>query len=185
MNVPVERGREHWIRRQAESLAGRVLDGRLLVREDTTDFMAIERDQILLLDQRYYLVGSNERERRFGLEDEPKFWVKRGVDLMTGDALVIKLVFRESFVVRVGDLVVRCARSPEKEGRVLDLVRGDDRFMQGHAVPDARGNLVRIIRLLDGIDLLTHLRTMTVSHETYFHTLFPGFLARSAEQCHP
>ncbi|MHC5078274.1 MAG: hypothetical protein ACYTHN_04610 [Planctomycetota bacterium] len=152
-----------------------------MVFRDTSDFMFIERDHIIDLDGKFFLVRGNEREGRFGLDDQPKFWVKRAVDLDTGRTHILKLVFHEEFIARIGTHRFRCTRSEEKEGQVLQLVRGDLRFMQGRTARDSRDNLVRIIDFIPGADLFSFLTSIDLPHEEYFHTEFPRVLARALE----
>jgi hypothetical protein len=170
-------GWEAWARARVRELLKRDLDGRLVVFADTSSFMAIERDHLVDLEGELFLVRGTERETRFGLGDQPKFWVKRVLGLESGRAQILKLVFPEEFRVRVGSLEVRCARSAEKEAEVLRLVRGDARFMQGRAVRDTAGNLVRILDVIDGTTLLDQLLSDSVPHEEYFATVFPSVLA--------
>jgi hypothetical protein len=172
--------RQGWIIEQAERLTGRRLAAPTIVT-DTSDFMAIDRDAIVELVGHLYLITGTEREKRFGLIDEPKFWVKRALSLLTGRRYILKLVFHEQFRVNVGRLSIRCTRSGEKEGRVLDLVRGDPRFMQGTAATDGRGNLVRVIDFIDGTNLLSFLAALGGPYDEYFVNLLPGLLARAAE----
>ena len=79
---------------------------------------------------------------RFGIEASPKFWVKWALDLDSGRPKLLKFPFQEAFSMRIGALRVPCFRDPEKEGRVLRLVRGDRRFMQGRTVTDDDGHAV-------------------------------------------
>ena len=72
----------------------------------------------------------------------PKFWVKWALDLDSGRPKLLKFPFQEAFSMRIGALRVPCFRDPEKEGRVLRLVRGDRRFMQGRTVTDDDGHAV-------------------------------------------
>ncbi len=173
-----------WLRGQAMRYANRAIPARPVVWDDTTQFMSIDRDNIIQLQGVSFLVQGNERERRFGMvDDQPKFWVKRALDLHTGKKHILKLVFPEEFKVQVGALQVRCARSAEKEGRVLELVRGDARFMQVRSVPDSRGNLVRILDYISGVDLLNYLQSVKPDHREYAATLLPGILCRIRESC--
>ncbi len=173
--------RDNWIRSQVRRLVNYDLPGRPVVFHDTSNFMGIDRDHLVELEGKLFLVRCNEREGRFGLDDEPKFWVKRALSLDTGQVRILKLVFSEEFKVRVGTLEVRCVRSAEKEGRVLDLVRGHPSFMQGRAVRDSRGNVVRIIEYISGTNLLHHLASITMPHEAYFRALMPQVLAKTME----
>lgn len=52
----------------------------------------------------YYLVRGEEMEGRFGLDGEPKYWMKRAIDLSDGSSKVIKLVFYESTEELLEDL---------------------------------------------------------------------------------
>lgn len=140
--------------------------------------MSIERGHIVDLQGDLFLIRGNEHEGRFGIDDQPKFWVKHAVDLRSGRLHILKLVCQEEFKIHVGPREVRCSRSAPKEARVLELVSGDGRFMQGRLASDARGNLVRIIDFVSGIDLLSYLQSMSMSHQEYFQSRFPGILAR-------
>jgi serine/threonine protein kinase len=167
---------ESWVSDQMQRFVRRRPSARPAVFSDTTNFMAIDRDAVIELHGDLYLVTCTEQERRFGLEGEPKFWVKRALDLDTGRAYILKLVFNEVFIVHLGTSEFRCMRSPEKESRVLDVARGDGRFMQGRTVRDTRGNCVRLIEFIHGIDLLSRLSSLSVPHEEYFYTQFPALL---------
>jgi serine/threonine protein kinase len=140
--------------------------------------MSIERDHVIDLQGDVFLVRCDEREGRFGLGDQPKFWVKRALNLNTGTMHILKLAFQEAFKVQVGSREIRCVRNAEKEGRVLELVRGDDRFMQGRTAYDSRGNLVRVIDFIRGVDLLSHLASIPGGHEQYCQTRLPEILAK-------
>lgn len=168
--------KENWIQEQVRRYLGQPLPARPVIVDDTSRYMYIERDQVIEIEGRFFLVRCNEREGRFGIDDQPKFWVKRALDLDTGQTQILKLTCQEQFKVHVGKLEVRCFRSEEKEARVLDLVRGDPRFMQGRTARDSRGSLVRIIDFISGTDLLSYLHAIPAGHEEYFHTLFPGIL---------
>lgn len=143
------------------------------VVRDTTDFHKVERGDVLLLSGRHYLVRGNEREGRFGLDEEPKLWVKRAVDLETGDVKIIKLSFNERFTFNVGNVAFDLFRSPRKEGRLLDRVRGHPGFMQGFSVLDTADNLVRIIEFIPGDTLHEHVTALAGNHERYYRESFP------------
>jgi len=166
------------LRDRIEELTGRRAPARITVTGDTTEFMRIDPGHVLALGGHHYYVEGDMREGRFGLDDDPKFWVKRCRELETGDRKVIKLVFHEEFRIRIGLLAIRCLRDADKEAAVLDRVRGDERFMQGYAVPDDRGNPVRIIDLIRGKSLYRHLRDLTLDHRTWFTTRLPGHLTK-------
>ena len=172
--------RDAWIRDRAQRLAAESLPARPVVWDDTTNFMSIERGHVIDLEGDLFLVRSNEHEGRFGIDEQPKFWVKHAIHLETGAMYILKLRCEEEFRVHVGTLEVRCRRSAEKEARVLELVRGDSRFMQGRLARDARSNPVRVIDFIPGADLLSYLTCLRVSHEEYACTLLPGILARLA-----
>jgi hypothetical protein len=150
--------------------------------DDTTQFMRIGYGDVIRLADRHFLVLRDEAERRFGLED-PKYWVKRCRCLETGGRNILKMVFHETFPMTIGSMVVTCTRSPRKEVRILDLVRGDDRFMQGGTIPDAAGNPVRILEVVAGKRLDEKIENLEMPHRDYFHDLFPGVLAHFIEAC--
>ncbi|MEZ4602250.1 MAG: hypothetical protein R2861_02215 [Desulfobacterales bacterium] len=85
---------------------------------DTSNFFGIDYGDIIYVGGKRFLIKGHEREERFGL-DEPKFWVKKAVDLETGERKIIKLSFFESFETRIGHVRIPCFRHPDKEARVL------------------------------------------------------------------
>lgn len=172
-----------WIEERLRRLGMQPIPGPPVVWHDTSNYMSIERGHFIELAGDFFLVRCNEREGRFGMEDQPKFWVKRALDLDTGQMHILKLVFQEGFNIRIGNLQVKCVRSGEKEGRVLELVRGDGRFMQGRTALDSRGNLVRVIDFISGVDLLSYLHSIPLRHEEYAATLLPEILVRVRESC--
>lgn len=145
---------------------------------DTSEFMSINANDVLELAGGYYLVRGDECEPRFGLEGEPKFWVKKAIDLSDGSSKVIKLVFHESCFMGIGELRIRCYRSPDKEARVLDKVRDDPFFMHGTTVSDDAGNVVRIVDRIRGPSLYTFIQAFRMDHETYFRDHLPGILRK-------
>ena len=98
------------------------------------------------------------------------------IDLETGQPKIIKTVFYEDFHVRVGFFRIRCYRSPKKEARVLDLVRGDTRFMQGITLPDDKNNSVRIMDFIKGKTFLEQIQVNRKPHEQYFAEDLPQIL---------
>lgn len=150
---------------------------------DTSDFFRIEYGDIVMLGDKPYLVRHNAKEGRFGLDDEVKFWVKRVIDLATGETKIIKLVFYENFVARIGDIAFECFRSPLKEARILQLVGNHPNFMHGVSVRDDQGNVVRILDVICGIPLADHVWDLAerMDHETYFYQYFPDILSRYVE----
>lgn len=160
-----------------------------VLRHDTAEFMNVKYGDVVPLAGRHYLVLKDEAERRFGIED-PKYWVKRCKVLETGERRILKLVFYERFPVKIGGLEIPCHRSPRKESRILHLVRGDGRFMQGRTVLDGAGNEVRVLEVVQGrrLDVLVH--RIDMDHEVYFRERFPelakGFVSacRALEYLH-
>lgn len=160
-----------------ESLSNRRV-GRepLKIYEDTSSYMSIYGGCVLRLDGNDYFVLGDTREGRFGIDDQPKVWVKYALDLTTGDQKIIKLVFYEEFEMEYGFLKLRFRRSPEKESEILESVRGYDRFMQGFTVIDVAGNHVRIIDFIRGKTLYGVLRALDMDHEQYVHERLPGIM---------
>jgi len=161
-----------------EELTGRPARVSARIITDTTDFMNIRPGHVIHLGSRFYLVERDMKEGRFGIDDQPKFWVKKALELETGDAKVLKLAFLEEFTIRIGLLRMRCYRDPLKEGEVLEMVRGDTRFMQGATEKDERGNPVRVIDFIRGRNLYRYLADLRMDHHTYFRTVLPGILRK-------
>jgi tRNA A-37 threonylcarbamoyl transferase component Bud32 len=161
-------------------LTGRSAPSRLEILTDTSEFMNIFRGHVLRLDGRSFHIEGDMREGRFGVDDQPKFWVKKAIDLDSGEKKILKLVFHEEFRIRIGLLRIRCYRDPAKEARILDLVRGDSRFMQGETLTDDHGKPVRVADFIRGENLYEYLTRLTLPHETYFRTILPGVLHRIA-----
>ena len=161
-----------------EGLTRRKVGSKIKILEDTTSFMAVYGGSVLRLQGNDYFVMGDTREGRFGIDDQPKFWVKYAVDLATGQDKIIKLVFHEQFTTKIGPIAVRCVRSPEKERDFLELVKGDDRFMQGFSVVDPAGNLVRIIDFIEGKSFFNHVTMLKMSHEDYFNEKLPELMAK-------
>ena len=151
----------------------RKASNRLRIFEDTTQFMSIDQGDVLRLGNNDYLVTAHAREGRFGIDEQPKFWVKVVRDLTSGKRKIIKLVFRETFHGSIGNTQFNCIRSPEKEADVLEKVRHHPNFMQGESVQDVRGNVVRILDLVSGPSLYEFLRRLKISHEEYYREMFP------------
>jgi len=151
---------------------------RFKVYRDTSDFFRIEYGDIVILNDTPYLIRHNAKEGRFGLDDEVKFWVKRAIDLMTGETKFIKLVFYESFVARICDIEFECFRSPKKEARILNLIGSHPNFMHGFSVRDDQGNVVRILDVIYGRTIAEHIRELStrIDHEIYFYKYFPEIL---------
>ncbi|MBI9110202.1 serine/threonine protein kinase [Maridesulfovibrio ferrireducens] len=149
---------------------------------DTTEFMNIDHSDVIKLGDQHFLVLKNEEERRFGLVD-PKYWVKRGKHLESGQPQILKLAFYEKFPMNIGPFKIECYRSPRKEARILELVKGDMRFMQGCSNEDEVGNNVRVLDIIRGkrLDIVVH--NIPVDHKTYFYEYFPDILEKYIGSC--
>jgi hypothetical protein len=159
-----------------EELTGWQTGGRFRILTDTTDWMRIVRSDVLRLGGRNYLVKGNQRETRFGIGEQPKYWVFNTVELESGEQKIVKTVFLEDFHVHVGVFRIHCYRSCEKETFVLNIAKGDDRFMQGYTVMDDKENRVRIIDFIRGRTLFWHVHDIDKAHEQYFFEDLPGIL---------
>jgi serine/threonine protein kinase len=154
---------------------------RFRIHTDTTNFLQVEYDDVVILKGKPYLVRHNAKEQRFGLEDEVKFWVKRAIDLGNGSLKIIKLVFYERYMSRIGDIEFECFRSPKKEARILELVSGHKNFMRGYSILDEKDNLIRILDFIKGKTLAVHVGNMEMDHEAYYYDHFPGILEQFFE----
>lgn len=154
--------------------------GRLVT--DTTDFTSIGYGDVIELGNVHYLVLRDEAERRFGIDDF-KFWVKRCTTLETGQPAILKLVFHEEFTQRIGPLSIRSFRSETKESRILDLVRGDLRFMQGFSIRDTVGNLVRVLDIIRGKRLDLAIHNLPGDHGEYFDNHLHAMLSLFISAC--
>lgn len=150
--------------------------GELRIVTDTSDFFRLETGDVLLLGGNPYLMRSSVREARFGLDDEVKHWVKRAIDLVTGQTKIVKLVFYEQFTATIGGIVFECFRSPRKEARILELVNEHPNFMHGLTVPDDHANLVRVMDYIYGDSLAGRVADIEQGHETYFFETLPGIM---------
>ncbi len=164
------------LKRRIEELTGRPPKSPVKIVTDTTEFMNIWRGHVVRLADRFFLVVGDMKEGRFGIDDQPKFWVKKAIDLESGEEKILKLAFHEEFAIRIGLLRLRCYRDPLKESRLLDSVRGDPRFMQGWTAADECGNPVRVVDFIRGRDLYRYLQDLPMDHRTYFDTVLPGIL---------
>ena len=144
--------------------------------KDTADFFRVDYDDIVVLNEVPYFIRNNEREGRFGIDDEQKFWVKRACNLITGEVKILKWVFKERFNARIGSLVFECVRSPQKEARILELVKGRPEFMQGETVFDSAGKQLRILDYIRGRTLGQLTLEMGKDHEDFFYHYYPALL---------
>ncbi|MCB2186646.1 MAG: serine/threonine protein kinase [Deltaproteobacteria bacterium] len=168
------------LRERAEEFSGRKFP-RLRRVLDTSDFMAVGPGDVLTLDEHCILILGNTYEGRFGLDDEPKHWVKRALDLGDGSPKIVKLVFYEEFDLPIGSIKVRCFRSPLKEARILELVREHRLFMHGVSVDDQAGNNVRILERIRGHPLDQDIRALPGDHQEYFAKHLKRVLGRLLE----
>ena len=147
---------------------------------DTSDFCRIDYGDIIHVDERHFLVVGYTKEGRFGIEEQPKQWVPKVYDLVSGERNILKLVFHETYELQLGKLKVTCYRSPEKEGQVLDLVHGNKMFMQGYSALDDASNLVRVLDIIKGMRLDQYIGKYQGSYQDYFethvHRLLKGFM---------
>ena len=142
---------------------------------DTSDFFAIEPGDEIHVGGQRYLVKGEEKERRFGIED-PKFWVKKAVDLGCQERKIIKLCYPETFTTNLGGVEVRCFRNPTKESNILELVAAHPGFMHGTTYFDTSNNPVRVLEIVRGTNFLNYIDNLNMSHETYFWTALPNIL---------
>lgn len=161
-----------------ESMTGRTVRGEVQVREDTSNYLDISPGTVLRLAGSDYYIRGDAREGRFGIDDQPKLWVKYAVDLADGARKILKLVFHEQFTSKLGAFTVRCVRDPDKESRVLAATVGDERFMQGLTVHDAAGNNVRVLDHIRGKSIFNRVALLEQDHETYFHESLPHILGK-------
>ncbi|MCK5125305.1 MAG: serine/threonine protein kinase [candidate division Zixibacteria bacterium] len=143
---------------------------------NTSEPMKILRGQVLRLDGRDFVIEGNQYETRFGIADQPKYWVFSAIELETGKKKIIKTVFHEDFNVHIGVFKIHCYRSPEKEADVLELVKGDRRFMQGYTILDEFDNNTRVIDFIRGKTIFQHIYSIDKSHREYFTEDLPDIL---------
>ncbi|MGE4560125.1 MAG: serine/threonine protein kinase [Desulfobulbus sp.] len=145
------------------------------VYTDTTDFTSIDYGDVISVEHRHFLITSYTKEGRFGVDEQIKPWVPKVVDLDSMEHYILKLEFKETFDMRLGQFSVTCYRSPEKEARILELVRGRAHFMQGRTLVDTEGNLVRVLEPVNGnrLDKVIH---SDISHQQYFAEDLPQIL---------
>ena len=133
-----------------------------------------------MIGGRSYVVKGFARESRFGMDD-PKYWVKRVVDSESGESKIIKLTFLESFEITLGGVKIKCFRSPDKEGKILELVQGHLSFMHGKAYIDEKGNNVRVLDLVSGPNFYTYIFHFKMIYKDYFYNVLPGILKNLVE----
>jgi len=166
----------HALQQRITEVTQRLVHGKITIFEDTSAFMSIDAGAVLRLEDNDYLVLGYAREGRFGLDEQPKFWVKTVIDLTSGERKIVKLVFYETFSSRIGSTVFTCVRSPRKESDILRRMRGHPNFMQGKPANDAAGNLVRIIDFIWGPSLFEYLRRLDMPHEAYYRRILSSLM---------
>ncbi|WP_319466394.1 serine/threonine protein kinase [uncultured Pseudodesulfovibrio sp.] len=149
---------------------------------DTSEFMSIDSGDVIAVGGKHYLVYRDAVEQGLAYKDV-KYWVKKCMELESGETKLLKLVFHESFYLEYGCVKIKCYRSPQKEARMLDLVRGDTRFMQGRSVKDEAGNRIRIIDFIQGKRIDNVVAGIKADHETYFHEHYPDILGKFIGAC--
>ncbi|MFN3780818.1 MAG: protein kinase [Candidatus Kapaibacteriota bacterium] len=173
--------KEILVERIKELVGWNLNPARLKIHTDTTDWMRIVRGDIIRLSCGDYLVKGNMREPRFGIDEQPKYWVFSAIDLRDGSEKIVKTVFHEEFYAHIGILRIRCYRNPVKEGEVLRLVQGDYRFMQGFVCNDTMGNAVRVVDFIKGKSFFQYIPLIEKSHEEYFYEDLPSILWKLRE----
>lgn len=141
------------------------------------DFFSVDYNDILRLGDDCYLIRGVETEKRFGIEDDPKYWVKKAVDLKNNyERKVIKFCFFEEFESKIGGIQFKLFRSPVKEARILGKVKGNPNFMQGFSVEESSGNPIRVLDFINGPSLYEYLENLNVPYEEYFRDSLPSLL---------
>ena len=153
------------------------MDKRLIT--DTSDIFSVDFGDILQIGKRCYRVTGHEREARFGM-DEPKFWVKRVEDLESMEKKIIKLSFLETFDTEIGGVRINCFRNPLKEARILEIVSEHPYFMQGVAHKDVKGNILRVLDIVPGLNFYCYIDSLNLSYPEYFSGPLPDILRRLA-----
>lgn len=159
-----------------QEVTGRPVSRPPTVVTDTSDPMRIMRGQVMRVGGHDFVIEGNRYETRFGIADQPKYWVFSAIDLDSGDKKIIKTEFHEDFHVHIGVFRIHCYRSPDKETEVLELVQGDSRFMQGYSIRDEKGNNIRVIDFIPGRTIFQHVYGIDKTHRRYFEEELPGIL---------
>ncbi len=166
------------LRERIKEIAGWDMPGPVKIVTDTSDCMRITRGDVVRFGGEDFLIKGNRYESRFGIADQPKYWVFSAVDLSTGEQKILKTVFHEDFHVHIGVFRIHCYRSPDKESQVLEMTRGDRRFMQGYTLHDDHGNSVRVLDYIRGHNLMEYIYKIEKDHEHYFHEDLPDILRK-------
>ncbi|MDH3327999.1 MAG: serine/threonine-protein kinase [Desulfobulbaceae bacterium] len=165
----------------AEKTGSKRIPDKFSILTDTSDFFRVDYNDVLLLENNMYWIKGYEKEGRFGLDDEPKYWVRRAICLSDGSTKILKLVFHEEFETKIGGVVIKCFRSPKKEARILDLVAKHKNFMHGHWIDDSAGNNVRILEFIHGPRFDEIIAKYGSNHQDYYDNYFPEVLTQYFE----
>lgn len=165
------------IKKRIKDIANIPVPDEIHIVKDTTNFTKIHRNMVIDLEEQLFLVRGDMYEARFSLEGYPKFWVKSTIDLSSWQRKIIKCVFNEEFAINVGPLNIKCFRSAEKEGKVLDAVKDNPYFMHGKTLHDSRGNPVRVVDFITGTNFYEYLQNLEMEHKEYFFSVFPGIMS--------
>lgn len=169
------------LRERIEAVTHRKVGRPVVIIDNAQSYSAIQPGMVFRIAGADYYVLGEAKEGRFGIDEQPKLWVKYAIDLSDGARKIIKLPFFEQVERRIGRVTVRRVRDPDKESRVLELVADDSRFMQGHTAYDPLGNNIRIIDLIRGRSLYILFEELDQPHEEYFRETMPGLLQHLLE----
>jgi len=103
--------------------------------------------------------------------------VKRAIEVVTRERKLIKLAFFESFDASLGGVKIKCFRDPDKEGKILTLVRGHPDFMQGEVFFDEQGNNIRVLDIVRGNSFMAYIGSLSMPYEKYFKNVLPDVLS--------
>ncbi len=119
----------------------RSLRRRPRVYTDTTDFTAIDYGDVLLVEDRYFLVTAYTKEGRFGVDEQVKQWVPKVRISPAARRISSNWCFTRPLTSAWRHTIPATA-ARKKEARILEIVRGRPHFMQGELLLDEAGNLV-------------------------------------------
>lgn len=174
--MPVDHNITEVLDRVNEITGWNILRKRFKLVTDTSEWMSITRGNVIALEDRLFAVRGNMTETRFGIGEQPKYWVFSAVDLETSKEKIIKTEFYEEFIAHIGLFKIRCYRSPQKESDVLDLTINDERFMKGLRILDEKNNNVRVIDYIRGKTFFEYIHGKKKSHIQYFRDDLPEIL---------
>ncbi|MBF0473058.1 MAG: hypothetical protein HQK91_00300 [Nitrospirae bacterium] len=149
---------------------------KLRIIYNTTEFFHLDYDDVLILEDKPYFIRNCCKEGRFGIGEQDKYWVRRAIDLESGELKIIKMVYHENFNLKIGNLSIDFARSPRKEGRILSKVKGHPNFMQGITMTDDSGNIIRVVDFIVGKSWHEIIPQYGVDHEDYYYNHLPRIL---------